>query len=91
MRQACPPRFATVEEANAWLDSHAEGAQRTALILRRVHGCLTVAWALMIPVSILTGLKNSLPYLVALSVYALAVGHFASWQGSRAEVANDSS
>lgn len=45
----------------------------------------------MIPVSVSTGLKNSLPYLVALSVYALAVGHFASWQGSRAEEANDSS
>lgn len=39
----------------------------------------------MIPVSILTSLRNSVPYLVALSVYALAVGHFGSWQASRAE------
>lgn len=58
---------------------------------RRIHGWLTLFWFAMIPVSVTTGLKNSLPYLVALSVYALAVGHFASWQGSRAEEANDSS
>lgn len=60
----------------------------TATSLRRLHGWLTVFWGAMIPVSILTGLRNSLPYLVGLSVYALMVGHFASWQGARAEGSN---
>lgn len=61
----------------------------TAQRLRRVHGWLTLLWAVMIPVSVATGLKHSLPFLVAISVYALAVGHFAAWQGTRAEVAAD--
>ncbi|HEU5043073.1 MAG TPA: hypothetical protein VFT75_02940 [Nocardioidaceae bacterium] len=62
---------------------------RKAVWLRRVHGTATALWAAMIPVSLLTGLKNSVPYLVMLSVYALAVGHFASWQGARAEVSSE--
>lgn len=52
---------------------------------KRFHGVLTVFWLIMMPISILTGLKNSLPYLVMLSVYALMVGHFSSWQATRAE------
>lgn len=56
-----------------------------ALWLRRLHLTLTVGWAVMIPVSIATGLRNSVPYLVGLSVYALMAAHFAAWQGSRAE------
>lgn len=39
----------------------------------------------MIPVVLLTNLKSSLPFLVGISVYALGVGHFASWQAARAE------
>lgn len=58
--------------------------------LRRLHGWLTVFWGLMVPVSMLSGLRNSVPYLVGLSVYALMVGHFASWQGARAETTNES-
>jgi hypothetical protein len=65
-------------------------AERHARLLKRVHGWLTVLWAAMIPVSMLTGLKNSLPYLVGLSVYALMVGHFSSWQAGRAEVSSES-
>lgn len=57
----------------------------SAETLRRIHGCLTIMWAVMIPISVFTGLRNSVPYLVALSVYALMVGHFSSWQASRAE------
>lgn len=62
-----------------------------ATFLRRVHGWLTVGWAGMIPVSAATGLKHSLPFLVAISVYALAVGHFSAWQGTRAEQMADQS
>lgn len=43
------------------------------------------------PISALTNLKNSLPYLVVISVYALMVGHFSSWQATRAEEENGSS
>lgn len=56
--------------------------------LRRFHAAAAIGWAVMIPVSALTGLRKSIPYLVAISVYALAVGHFASWQGVRAEQSN---
>lgn len=50
-----------------------------------IHAVLTVAWFVMIPVSLLTDLKHSVPYLVGLSVYALAASHFSAWQGARAE------
>lgn len=71
---------------------HSEGVKRpkpTVTFFRHLHGWMTVAWAVMLPISILTGLKNSVPYLVGLSVYALMVGHFASWQGTRAEESED--
>lgn len=55
--------------------------------LRKFHGWATLLWVAMAPVSALTGLKGSIPYLVFLSVYAIAVGHWGSWQASRAEVA----
>ena len=62
---------------------------KDAVWMRRVHGWLTVAWAVMVPVSVATGLRQSVPYLVGLSVYALMVGHFSSWQAARAEVASE--
>lgn len=62
---------------------------RHAKWLKSLHGWLTVVWAAMIPVSVLTGLRNSVPYLVMLSVYALMVGHFSSWQAGRAEVSSE--
>lgn len=52
---------------------------------RRIHAALTVVWLGMIPVSLLTGLKQSVPFLVGISVYANVAGHFAAYQGSRAE------
>lgn len=63
--------------------------QRTARYLRRLHGVLAIAWFAMIPVSVFTGLKTSVPFLIAISVYALGVGHFSSWQGGRAETKDD--
>lgn len=57
-------------------------------VLRKFHGSATVAWLVMIPVSVLTGLRNSVPYLVAISVYALATGHAAGYSGARAEASN---
>lgn len=63
--------------------------QRVGKWLRRLHGVLCVAWFAMIPVSVLTGLKSSVPFLIGISVYALAVGHFSSWQSGRAETRED--
>lgn len=57
----------------------------TARALKAAHGVAALFWAAMIPVSMFTGLRNSVPYLVGLSVYALAIGHGASWQSTRAE------
>lgn len=84
-----PPHFTSVQEANAWLDEQAQARASRAVLLRRAHGWLTVGWAIMVPVSVLTGLRQSVPYLVMLSVYALMVGHFGSWQASRAEVSSE--
>jgi hypothetical protein len=63
--------------------------KRSTTFWRKLHGWLTIFWAVMLPISILTGLKNSLPYLVGLSVYALMGTHFSAWQGSRAEESNE--
>jgi hypothetical protein len=39
---------------------------------------LCILWACMIPVTLLTSLKSSVPFLIAISLYALAVSHLAS-------------
>jgi hypothetical protein len=56
--------------------------------LRHVHAGLTVFWLVMAVPSILVW-RDSVPYLVGVSVYALVVGHWSSWQGARAEQAAD--
>lgn len=57
--------------------------------LRAFHGWATVIWAILIPVSVMTDLKNSVPWVVAMSVWANFVGHFSSWQATRVEVKQD--
>lgn len=57
--------------------------------LRAVHGWATLFWVVMAPVSMLTGLRTSITYLVGLSVYAVVTGHWSSWQASRVEVRQD--
>jgi hypothetical protein len=52
--------------------------------MRRVHGWATVFWIAMAPPSMLLW-KDSIPYLVGLSVYAVVTGHWASWQACRTE------
>lgn len=54
--------------------------------MMKVNGWLTVLWIVMIPVSIATGWVNSVPYVSALSIYALITGHLSTWQASRVEV-----
>jgi hypothetical protein len=57
--------------------------------LRGFHGWMTVIWAVLIPISVATDLKNSVPWVVAMSVWANFVGHFSSWQATRVEVKQD--
>lgn len=49
---------------------------------RRVHLSLMALWVFIgIPVSFL--LRQSVPWLVFLSVYAIIVGHWAGWSAER--------
>ena len=40
-----------------------------------LNASLAVVWTAMLPITLLSGLKASIPYLAAISVYALMVGH----------------
>lgn len=57
---------------------------------RNVHLVLAITWVVMMPISALTPIRNSVPFLVGVSVYALAVSHFSAWRAGRAERAADS-
>ena len=51
---------------------------------RRVHGVLTIVWFLLaIPAVLLW--RESVPFLVYVSVYANFVGHWSSYQAAKAE------
>ena len=55
--------------------------------LRRIHATFAAVWlALSIPSMIWW--KNSIPYLIFLSVYAIVAAHAAAWAGARAEESN---
>ena len=57
-------------------------------VLKAFHGWATLVWALLIPVSVIY-LRESVPWLVLMSVWANFVGHFSSWQATRVEVRQD--
>lgn len=57
--------------------------------LRRVHAFLSILWlGLSLPAVLLW--RDSVPFLVFVSVYANFVGHWSSWQAARAEDASSS-
>ena len=58
-------------------------------MLRAFHGWMTLAWGVLIPVTVLTGLKGSIIWIALMSVWANFVGHFSSWQAARVEVKQD--
>ncbi|MFM2077669.1 MAG: hypothetical protein RJA49_1559 [Actinomycetota bacterium] len=60
--------------------------QGSPVFMRRVNGWLTIAWILMIPVSVITGWVHSVTYISALSLWALVSGHWSAWQAARVEV-----
>jgi uncharacterized membrane protein YhaH (DUF805 family) len=47
---------------------------------RRANFWLAVVWALMIPVSVLTGWIYSLAFISAASIYANVASHVAAWR-----------
>jgi hypothetical protein len=54
------------------------------VFMRKFNFWAMVSFVLMIPASV-TVLKDSVPYLVAISVWANVAGHLSSWQASRVE------
>ena len=58
-------------------------------LLRGFHGWMTLAWGMLIPITVLTGLKGSIIWIALMSVWANFVGHFSSWQAARVEVKQD--
>lgn len=53
--------------------------------LRHFHGAMTIVWLVLVIPSVLWW-RESIPYLVGLSVYAVVMGHWSSWQAARVEV-----
>jgi hypothetical protein len=54
-------------------------------MLRHFHAAASILWLIMIPISIVTPLKDSVPFLVGISLWALVGAHWAAWQAARAE------
>jgi len=56
--------------------------------IAKIHLVLTALWILLIIPSVLFW-KDSVPYLVSISVYAVIMGHVSSWQAARVEQRQD--
>jgi hypothetical protein len=54
--------------------------------LKAFHGWLTLIWGVLIPITVFTGLKQSIVWIALMSVWANFVGHFSSYQATRVEV-----
>lgn len=52
--------------------------------LRRFHAIATAVWALLLIPSLLWW-KDSILWVIVLSVWANIASHFGAWQGARAE------
>ena len=57
-----------------------------AVRLRKFHGWMTVFWALMMPVALITGWAEVVIYVSVISIYANMGTHFGAWQAARVEV-----
>lgn len=61
---------------------------RNPKFLRHFHAIMTVFFIVMIPVAEFTPLKESVNFLVLLSLWALVAAHWGAWQATRAEESN---
>lgn len=58
---------------------------------RRLHFWLTILWfAVAFPIMLIRPLRESIPLLVFISVYANVAGHYSAYQAARAEEAAES-
>ena len=55
------------------------------LMMRKIHGWLTIAW-FVAAFPIMFFWSENITFLVFISVYAVVTGHWSSWQASRVEV-----
>lgn len=58
--------------------------------MARLHLIATLVFLLLIPPSIFLW-KNSVPYLVGISVWANFAGHLSAWQAARVEIRQEAS
>ena len=54
--------------------------------LQSLHGWLTIAWFIMMPLALITGWVASVVFISVISIYANFAGHFSGWQAARTEV-----
>lgn len=59
---------------NTHLHRHRRNARRLGLAFYS-NVTLAVLWTAMLPLVLLTSLKSSVPFVAAISIYALMVGH----------------
>jgi hypothetical protein len=53
---------------------------RSVVLWRRINLWLAVLWAVMVPVSVITGWIYSLAFISAVSIYANFVSHIAAYR-----------
>lgn len=58
------------------------------VFMKRFHGVSAIVW-FIVAFPICIWLSSSIPLVVFMSVYAIVVAHFASWQAARIEVKED--
>jgi hypothetical protein len=61
----------------------------TAQYLANIHLALAVAWAIAIPVTLITGWIQSVIFVSIASIYANLATHLSAWQAARAELRQD--
>jgi len=54
-----------------------------------IHFILTLTWIIMVPLMIIFGWWESVPFLAVISVYANIVGHWSAWQAAHSEEKSD--
>lgn len=64
------------------------GGKRDARRWARLHLTMTCVWALLL-IPTLLWWRDSLMWVIAMSLYANFVGHFSAWQAARAELNAD--
>jgi hypothetical protein len=62
---------------------------REPRLASRIHAAAAGVFLVQIPVAVLTPLKDSVPYLVFLSLWALVGAHWSAYQAAQSEEASE--